>query len=85
MAHGNTEHEVLAVVFQVGYLPSESGASKPRLNVLLWERALEPERDRWSLPGGQLRTDEDLTTPPAQPAHAQRARPPPPSTSPISP
>ncbi|MGC7354236.1 DNA-binding transcriptional regulator NrtR, partial [Mycobacteroides abscessus subsp. abscessus] len=29
---------------------------------LLWQRALEPERDKWSLPGGRLRDDEDLTT-----------------------
>lgn len=30
--------------------------------MLLWQRALEPERDKWSLPGGRLRDDEDLTT-----------------------
>lgn len=62
MVHTSTEHEVLAVVFQVGYRPSESGTGKPKLNVLLWQRALEPEHGRWSLPGGQLRSDEDLIT-----------------------
>lgn len=57
MLHGSTEHEVLAVVFQVGAV--ESG--KPELKVLLWQRALAPERGRWSLPGGRLGHDEDLT------------------------
>jgi len=32
------------------------------LAVLLWQRALEPQRGRWSLPGGRLRDDEDLDT-----------------------
>ena len=36
--------------------------ANPHLNVLLWQRALEPERGKWSLPGGQLRHDEDLTS-----------------------
>jgi len=58
MTHGITDHEVLGVVFQVRGL--ELG--KPTLNVLLWQRALEPERDKWSLPGGRLGPDEDLTT-----------------------
>ncbi|MCX2930162.1 NUDIX domain-containing protein [Mycobacterium sp. CVI_P3] len=58
MSHTSTEHEVLAVVFQVGDVSSR----KPALNVLLWQRALEPERGKWSLPGGRLRTDEDLTS-----------------------
>jgi ADP-ribose pyrophosphatase YjhB (NUDIX family) len=49
---------VLAVVFQVRDLDTR----QPSLNVLLWQRALEPERDKWSLPGGRLRDDEDLTT-----------------------
>lgn len=57
VSHTNTEHEVLAVVFQVGGLTSR----KPTLNVLLWQRALSPERGRWSLPGGRLRNDEDMT------------------------
>lgn len=30
--------------------------------MLLWQRALEPERGKWSLPGGRLRADEDLTS-----------------------
>lgn len=58
MPHGSTAHEVLAVVFQVRDLDTR----QPSLNVLLWQRALEPERGKWSLPGGRLRHDEDLTT-----------------------
>lgn len=58
MAHPNTAHEVLAVVFQVRGVDSR----QPGLHVLLWQRALEPERDRWSLPGGRIGPDEDLTT-----------------------
>ncbi|ORA38646.1 NUDIX hydrolase [Mycobacterium aquaticum] len=56
MPHTSTEHEVLAVVFQVRGLDSR----QPVLNVLLWQRAREPERGKWSLPGGRLRDDEDL-------------------------
>ncbi|WP_019971213.1 NUDIX domain-containing protein [Mycobacterium sp. 141] len=58
MSHGSTEHEVLAVVFQVRGLDSR----QPVLNVLLWQRAREPERGKWSLPGGRLGEDEDLTS-----------------------
>src|SRR4030088_1625161 len=58
MTHISTAHEVLAVVFQVRDLDSR----QPVLNVLLWQRALAPERGKWSLPGGRLRDDEDLTT-----------------------
>lgn len=29
--------------------------------MLLWQRALQPERGKWALPGGRLRADEDLT------------------------
>ena len=58
MPHGNTQHEVLAVVFQVRGL----SAGKPDLDVLLWQRALEPESGKWSLPGGQVRDDEDLSS-----------------------
>ncbi|GAS87784.1 NUDIX hydrolase [Mycolicibacterium brisbanense] len=43
-------------MFQVRGLDSR----QPVLNVLLWQRALEPERGKWSLPGGRLRDDEDL-------------------------
>jgi 8-oxo-dGTP diphosphatase len=53
-----TAHEVLAVVFQVRALDSK----KPQLSVLLWERAMEPQRGAWSLPGGQLRHDEDMVS-----------------------
>lgn len=58
MPHGNTAHEVLAVVFQVRGLDTK----QPTLNVLLWQRALDPERGKWSLPGGRLEDDEDLTS-----------------------
>lgn len=58
MSHTSTEHEVLAVVFQVRDIAS----GKPDLDVLLWQRALAPERGKWSLPGGRLGPDEDLST-----------------------
>lgn len=58
MSHTSTEHEVLAVVFQV----RDVASGKPDLDVLLWQRALAPERGKWSLPGGRLRQDEDLST-----------------------
>lgn len=69
MMYGSTAHEVLAVVFQVRDLEpgaeADSGAApeatKPQLNVLLWERARNPERGAWSLPGGRLGDDEDMT------------------------
>ena len=57
MSHTSTEHEVLAVVFQVRTLAS----GKPDLDVLLWQRALSPQRGKWSLPGGQLGDGENLT------------------------
>lgn len=66
MAHGSTAHEVLAVVFQVREAsePVTKGChrAKPQLNVLLWQRAKDPQRGAWSLPGGRLRNDEDMTT-----------------------
>lgn len=66
MAHGNTAHEVLAVVFQVRRVAErvKTGArkEKPQLNVLLWQRARDPQIGAWSLPGGRLRNDEDMTT-----------------------
>ncbi|MCX2713476.1 NUDIX domain-containing protein [Mycolicibacterium sp. J2] len=49
---------MLAVVFQVRQLSTK----KPQLSVLLWERAMEPQRGAWSLPGGRLRHDEDMTS-----------------------
>lgn len=58
MAHTSTAHEVLAVVFQVRRLDTP----KPQLSVLLWQRAQEPQRGAWSLPGGSLRHDEDMTS-----------------------
>jgi len=66
MVHGNTAHEVLAVVFQVRHVTEQvtkgRPTEKPQLNVLLWQRAKDPQRGAWSLPGGQLRNDEDMTT-----------------------
>jgi 8-oxo-dGTP diphosphatase len=56
MPHSSTAHEVLAVVFQVRDLATRN----PQLSVLLWERALDPERGAWALPGGSLRHDEDM-------------------------
>ena len=44
-------HAVLAVVLQV---------RDGRLQVLLWERALDPGRGSWSLPGGTLAEGETL-------------------------
>jgi ADP-ribose pyrophosphatase YjhB (NUDIX family) len=58
MPHRSTAHEVLAAVFQVRGLDTKN----PQLSVLLWQRALEPQRGAWSLPGGRLRHDEDMTT-----------------------
>src|ERR1700757_206440 len=62
MPYGSTAHEVLAVVFQVRGLGSGPKTQKPQLSVLLWQRARDPQRGAWSLPGGQLRDDEDMTT-----------------------
>jgi 8-oxo-dGTP diphosphatase len=56
MVHISTAHEVLAVVFQVRRLAT----TKPQLSVLLWQRAQQPQRGAWSLPGGSLRHDEDM-------------------------
>lgn len=58
MPNRSTEHEVLAVVFQVRHLATRN----PQLSVLLWERAMEPQRGTWSLPGGALRPEEDMTS-----------------------
>ncbi|MDG4668847.1 NUDIX domain-containing protein [Mycobacterium sp. 236(2023)] len=62
MAHTSTEHEVLAVVFQVRQAQGPATERRPALHVLLWQRALEPEKEKWSLPGGRLDSDEDLIT-----------------------
>lgn len=56
MPNGSTDHEVLAVVLQVRQLSTKN----PQLSVLLWERAMDPQRGAWALPGGQLRHDEDM-------------------------
>lgn len=56
MPYGSTDHEVLAVVLQVRQLSTKN----PQLSVLLWERAMDPQRGAWALPGGQLRHDEDM-------------------------
>jgi len=58
MPNRSTAHEVLSVVFQVRQLSTRN----PQLSVLLWERAKEPQRGAWALPGGQLRHDEDMTS-----------------------
>ena len=47
----NPTHVALAVVLQI---------RDGRLQVLLWERAKEPFRDAWSLPGGYLEPAETL-------------------------
>ena len=44
-------HEVLAAVLSV---------REGRLCVLLWQRARDPERSRWALPGGGVRRDQRL-------------------------
>lgn len=51
-------HEVLSVVFQVR---QPDGADTSALSVLLWQRAFAPDRGTWSLPGGLLGADENLT------------------------
>lgn len=62
MPHTSTDHEVLAAVFQVRASQGHPTGRKPALHVLLWQRALDPERGKWSLPGGGLGDDEDLTS-----------------------
>ncbi|SEL77422.1 MULTISPECIES: NUDIX hydrolase [Rhodococcus] len=57
MPHPSTVHEVLTAVFQVRDFDGH-----PELAVLLWQRALDPQKGTWSLPGGQLGDDEDLIT-----------------------
>jgi 8-oxo-dGTP diphosphatase len=52
-AFDHPAHAVLAVVFQV---------REETLQVLLWERAREPFRGAWSLPGGRLAPREPLET-----------------------
>lgn len=46
-------HEVLAAVLQI---------RADTLQVLLWQRAQQPDLGRWALPGGRLGTTEDVQT-----------------------
>lgn len=62
MPYRSTTHEVLAAIFQVRDRNPAGEVRKPALNVLLWQRARDPERGKWSLPGGRLGDDEDLTS-----------------------
>lgn len=72
MPHGSTVHEVLTAVFQVRPAAEPiaagdghhgpNGCRTDELMVLLWQRALDPQKGTWSLPGGTLRDDEDLKT-----------------------
>jgi ADP-ribose pyrophosphatase YjhB (NUDIX family) len=48
---GLAVHEVLAAVLQV---------RDGQLQVLLWQRAIEPDAGRWALPGGRLGVSEDV-------------------------
>lgn len=48
--------EVLAAVLTVR--PDAGGTAA--LHLLLWRRALDPDAGRWALPGGLLRSDEDV-------------------------
>jgi ADP-ribose pyrophosphatase YjhB (NUDIX family) len=48
---GLAVHEVLAAVLQV---------RDGQLQVLLWQRGIEPDIGRWALPGGRLRQCEDV-------------------------
>lgn len=57
MTNGSTVHESLTAVFQVRDFDGTVA-----LGVLLWQRALDPQAGTWSLPGGKLRDNEDLTT-----------------------
>jgi ADP-ribose pyrophosphatase YjhB (NUDIX family) len=49
----STTHVALGVVLR---------AREQRLEVLLWQRAKEPAKDAWALPGGYLEEDETLET-----------------------
>jgi 8-oxo-dGTP diphosphatase len=62
MIENMPNRSMLAVVFQVRHLGTPPETTKPQLSVLLWQRAQEPQRGAWSLPGGSLRHDEDMTS-----------------------
>ena len=49
--------EVLAAVFSVR---SSAAGSPPALDVLLWQRAQDPDAGKWALPGGLVLADEDV-------------------------
>ena len=52
-------------MFQVRHVSAikfDGHATDPHLHVLLWQRALDPQVGTWSLPGGRLRDDEDMTS-----------------------
>jgi 8-oxo-dGTP diphosphatase len=51
--HVELRAEVLAAVFGVRSVTD-------RLEILLWQRAREPDAGRWALPGGLLLPDEDV-------------------------
>lgn len=48
--------EVLAAVFSVRSGPD----GRPALDVLLWQRAQDPDAGKWALPGGVVLSDEDV-------------------------
>jgi ADP-ribose pyrophosphatase YjhB (NUDIX family) len=50
---GLAVHEILAAVLQV---------REGQLQVLLWQRGIEPDLGRWALPGGRLGDSEDVQT-----------------------
>ena len=48
--------EVLAAVFSV----RAGTGGQPALEVLLWQRAQDPDAGKWALPGGRVLADEDV-------------------------
>ncbi|MEV0295559.1 NUDIX domain-containing protein [Nocardia sp. NPDC050710] len=56
---GITAGNGIAEPVEPGFGPCPPG-HRTELAVLLWERALDPQKGTWSLPGGRLRIDEDL-------------------------
>ncbi len=60
MSNDSTAHEVLAVVLQVRSAGNRADSSQ--LYVLLWQRAQDPQADKWALPGGRLGAEEDVET-----------------------
>ncbi len=59
MVHVSTAHEVLAVVFQVR---ATSAPGNPHFTCCCGSGHWTRERGKWSLPGGRLGDDEDLTS-----------------------